>query len=119
MRYLLFIVFTVAACTPAYEQTASSTSATSGAINSSKPVTVNKFNKLNNEYIIHIESNFSIQEQEKYLGRYNINIISKLTKNNYLVRVIPNIGIDAITEKIKASKYIKYIQVNSEYQIMK
>ena len=76
-----------------------------------------KFKKNQDNYLIHFESDFDDKRKNKYLLKYNIKIISKITKNKYLVTVTPNPGIEEIKKQIKQSKYIKYIQLNNEYHI--
>ena len=81
------------------------------------PNNYKKFKNNQDNYLIHFESDFDDKQKNKYLLKYNIKIISKITKNKYLVTVTPNPGIEEIKKKIKQSKYIKYLQLNNEYHI--
>ncbi|MFV1984429.1 MAG: hypothetical protein ACC657_12885 [Thiohalomonadales bacterium] len=119
MKYILLTLISVSSfsCSQSPDVTNSGTALADGLI-INKTVTSKTYNNMN-EYLIHIESTFNDEEMKKYLSKYNIKILSKLTKNKYLVEVQPDLGLDKIKNQIKSSKFIKYIELNNEYKIMK
>ena len=118
MRYCLLLIFAITGlgCSQATEPS-------NPALNLIDKKTVKgsgNIKKSNqNDYIIHIETDLNEEQKQKYLLNYNIKIISKLTKHKYLVKVNPDPGIEEIEKIIKQSKYIKYIQLNNEYKLIK
>jgi hypothetical protein len=119
MKYIVIALFVLSgiSCSQSPETT-SKGSDLNDVMNQNKYKSSKNLN-YKNEYLIHIESKFNESEMQEYLKKYNIKIISKLTKNKYSVKVDPDLGIDEMKKQIKSSKYIKYIELNHEYKLMR
>ncbi len=113
---LLSIVFGVAGCAERSKTSETDTTLNQKfTVKNSTPFT--KHRKTNQQYIVHIESDMDNDAIERYLKRYSLTVVSKITTKKYVVEIDPAVGIERISERIKSSKYIRYIQVNAQYRL--
>ncbi len=116
LRYfiLVFVVFGVAGCA---SKTSETTTAASHVLTAKNTSPLTKHSKANQQYIIHIETDMDDGAIANYLTRYSLTVVSKITSKKYLVVVDPAVGIERVTQRIKTSQYIRYIQINAQYRL--